>query len=366
MPKRPGLMRLWAFQALAHGSDGVMFFQWRAARAARREVPQRDASPRWDGGARLERDGPARQRARCDSRRSPGRRRVPMSRSSSAGTTGGRSTAPTTPRSSSTCRRSSAPGTGPSSTEASRSTSFRPAGELDGYRLVVAPNLYLLTDEALETVTAFVRAGGVFVCGYFSGIVDENDHVRSPEQTAALRRLLGVRVDEFWPIPPGEEVGVELSSGGSAIARDWSEWLELDGGDAIASYTSGVLAGRPAVIRNAVDAGVAYYCSAGLDAAGLASIVAAACADANVSAGRGRARGRRGLPPLLGKRVVPLPAEPHRARGRGRASADRRPHARCEPAGAARSGHRPRAVDAGYRRPSSRSRYSSPVISPRA
>ena len=36
------------------------------------------------------------------------------------------------------------------------------------------------------------------------------------------------------------------------LAREWSEWLELDGGDAIASYTSGVLAGRPAVIRNAV------------------------------------------------------------------------------------------------------------------
>ena len=68
------------------------------------------------------------------------------------------------------------------------------------------------------------------------------------------------------------------------LAREWSEWLELDGGDAIASYTSGVLAGRPAVIRNAADEGAAYYCSAGLDAAGLASIVAAACAEANVSA----------------------------------------------------------------------------------
>jgi len=35
-----------------------------------------------------------------------------------------------------------------------------PARELAGYRLVVVPNLYLLTDEALEAVTAFVREGG--------------------------------------------------------------------------------------------------------------------------------------------------------------------------------------------------------------
>ena len=31
--KGPGLMRLWSYQALARGADGVMFFQWRASRA---------------------------------------------------------------------------------------------------------------------------------------------------------------------------------------------------------------------------------------------------------------------------------------------------------------------------------------------
>ena len=90
-------------------------------------------------------------------------------------------------------------------------------------------------------------------------------------------------MDEFWPIPPGEEVAVEHSSGVSSVARDWSEWLEPDGGEPVAFYRSGVLAGLPAVIRNSVGAGVAYYCSAGLDATGLASIVRAACEDAAVA-----------------------------------------------------------------------------------
>ena len=69
----------------------------------------------------------------------------------------------------------------------------------------------------------------------------------------------------------------------AAIARDWSEWLEPDGGESVATYTSGVLAGRPAAIRHTVGDGVAYYCSAGLDAAGLGAIVASACEDAAVS-----------------------------------------------------------------------------------
>src|SRR5262249_26604664 len=30
-PKPPGVMRLWSYQAMAHGADGLMFFQWRAS-----------------------------------------------------------------------------------------------------------------------------------------------------------------------------------------------------------------------------------------------------------------------------------------------------------------------------------------------
>src|SRR5690349_12885921 len=32
--KRPGLMRLWSWQAVAHGADAVLFFQMRASRGA--------------------------------------------------------------------------------------------------------------------------------------------------------------------------------------------------------------------------------------------------------------------------------------------------------------------------------------------
>ena len=32
--KRPGVMRLWSYQAIAHGSDAVMYFQWRGRFAA--------------------------------------------------------------------------------------------------------------------------------------------------------------------------------------------------------------------------------------------------------------------------------------------------------------------------------------------
>src|SRR5439155_8510216 len=58
--KAPGQMRLWSYQALARGADGVMFFQWRQSRAGAEKhhsamVPHGpvDASPSWQEVVRL-------------------------------------------------------------------------------------------------------------------------------------------------------------------------------------------------------------------------------------------------------------------------------------------------------------------------
>ncbi len=282
VPKRPGLLRLWAFQALAHGSDGVMFFQWRAARAAAEKfhsamLPHGGTETRgWTETVRLGTELAGLEEIAGSTAQSDVAFVFDWDNWWAFDGADHPSQLLDLPAIVRSWYR-------PFFDASIAVDVVPPAGGLAGYRLVVAPNLYLLTDEALEALAAFVRDGGVFVCGYFSGIVDENDHVRSPQQRAALRRLLGVRVDEYWPIPPGEEVSVELSSGERVTARGWSEWLEPDGGEAVASYTSGVLAGRPAVIRHTVEDGVAYYCSAGLDAAGIAAIVAAACEDAAVN-----------------------------------------------------------------------------------
>ena len=70
-----------------------------------------------------------------------------------------------------------------------------PNADLGDYRLVVAPNLYLLSDDSLAALQAFASNGGVLAVGCFSCVVDERDHVRSGDVT----KLAGARVDEFWP-----------------------------------------------------------------------------------------------------------------------------------------------------------------------
>lgn len=144
-----------------------------------------------------------------------------------------------------------------------------PLDDLSRYRLVVAPHLYLLTDEEADALAAYVEAGGTLLATFFSGIVDGRDHIRLGGYPGALRDLLGVRIEEFFPLRPGE--GVRLSD--SRAGRVWSELGRAEGAEVVATFASGPVAGSPALTRRAVGAGQAWYLATRLEDAGLDSLV---------------------------------------------------------------------------------------------
>jgi beta-galactosidase len=161
-----------------------------------------------------------------------------------------------------------------------------PSADLSRYRLVVAPQSYLLRAESAENLRRYVENGGTLVVSYFSGIVDENDAVYLGGYPGALRELLGVRVEEFLPLAEGEAVLLDAAlTGGdlSGTATLWSEPVELRGAEAILTYRDGPAAGRPAVTRHAVGSGHAWYVSTRPDPATLREILRRAAADAGVA-----------------------------------------------------------------------------------
>ncbi len=156
----------------------------------------------------------------------------------------------------------------------------RPGAPLDGYKSVVVPTLYLADDAAAEAVRAYVAGGGHALVTYFSGIVDEHDHVRAGGYPGAFRDVLGVRVEEFAPLLEGEVV--TLDDGGRADV--WTEHLTLAGAEAVSTYLDGPQAGVPAVTRNDHGDGVAWYVATRTDAATTATIVRRLVAEAGVAA----------------------------------------------------------------------------------
>jgi beta-galactosidase len=163
----------------------------------------------------------------------------------------------------------------------------RPGADLDRYRLVLAPTLYLVSDADAAALRRYVEGGGHLVTTYFSGIVDEHDHVRLGGYPGAFRDLLGVRTEEFFPLLEGATV--RLDDGGTGTV--WTELLHLDGAEAVASYADGPLPGVPAVTRNRHGRGLAWYLATRLDPAATARVLAAACAEAGVEGVAGAGAG---------------------------------------------------------------------------
>ncbi len=130
-----------------------------------------------------------------------------------------------------------------------------PDADLSTYRVVVVPTLYLVSDAQAAAVRAAAEGGAHVVVTYFSGISDHDDHVRLGGYPGAFRDLLGVRVEELFPLRPGETVA--LSGGGSGT--EWSEDARATDAEVVMTYAAGPLAGRPAVTRRHVGDGVAWY-----------------------------------------------------------------------------------------------------------
>ncbi|WP_327635825.1 beta-galactosidase [Kribbella sp. NBC_00482] len=136
-----------------------------------------------------------------------------------------------------------------------------PTADLSSYTTVVVPSLYLVSDESAAALTAYVEGGGQLVVGYFSGIVDPELRVRLGGYPGAFTELLGVRVEEFHPLPIDGEIA--LSSGGHG--RVWSEDVRAVSAEVIDRYAGGVLDGKPAITRHEFGAGVAWYVSTEVD-----------------------------------------------------------------------------------------------------
>ncbi len=155
-----------------------------------------------------------------------------------------------------------------------------PAADLSGYRVVVVPTLYLCSDALAPALAAVVERGGHVLVTYFSGIVDESDHVRLGGYPGAFRELLGVRGEEFFPLAPGESV--TLDDGGRADL--WTELLTATDAEVLARYVDGPLPGTPAITRRGTARnGTAWYVATRLDEDATAALAARVLDEAGVA-----------------------------------------------------------------------------------
>lgn len=274
VPKAPGKMRLDSLQAIAHGSDGAMFFQWRQAKYGQEKFHSAMLGHRGEAsrtfretkafGAELQRLAPVRGT----------RVRASVALVVDWDAWWGSSAAESLPSQRlnwlaqahawhAACHALGHP------VDAVRAT-----GPFDGYDVVLVPNLYIADAPQAAALAEFVARGGQLVVGPFSGVVDATEKVHEGGAPGPLRGLLGVEVDEHWPVPDGIAERVRFGDGPEFANPVWGEWLEVhDGTEVVAGYSSGELDGRAALTRRTQGTGAAWYLSAVLEPAGIVALM---------------------------------------------------------------------------------------------
>ncbi|HWG84782.1 MAG TPA: beta-galactosidase, partial [Deinococcales bacterium] len=209
--KRPGVMRLQSYQAVAHGADSVMFFQMRRSAGGCEKFH----------GAVIEHHG------RSDTRvfREVSALGAEL-RALGNAVTGKRVTARAAVWFDWECWWASENSSGPSVAldyvhevwkhyDALHSLGVQvdlvgPGSDLGGYALLAAPVLYLLHLGDDEALRAFVSGGGTLVTTFLSGVADPSDRVFPGGPPGPLREPLGLWVEELDALPPEQSNRIVL------------------------------------------------------------------------------------------------------------------------------------------------------------
>jgi beta-galactosidase len=261
--KKPGVMRLWSYQGMAHGSDGFLFFQWRASMHGSEKFHSAMV-PHIGENSRIFREV------------TEFGRELPQLKEIVGSTVKADVaiildynnwwTVEFTP--------------GPTALldyltnlkayhyalfEENITTDVIPFDrDLSRYKVVIAPLLYMVKPGFRESAESFVAQGGTFITTFFSGVVNEFDEVFRGGYPGPLSDLLGVKVEEFEAMKPYVKNSLVVGEGLPGMDGDyesslWCDIVQLNGATPLAVYGSDYFKGSPALTVNAFGEGKAYY-----------------------------------------------------------------------------------------------------------
>ncbi len=284
--KKPGIMRLWSYQGLAHGSDGLCFFQWRASLKGAEKfhsamLPHAGADTRIHKeikqlGAEL-----------------PKIKEIIGSRVHSK--------IAILFDYESWWALDNKPGTTTFLEYNNQVQKFflalhemnipcdivfatDPELSFKDYDILIAPAMYIIQPGVANKIKAFVKKGGSFLTNFSSGMVDETEAVFEGGYPGPLRDLLGFWVEEFESILEGVDNSVKLSNklGGkkeSYPATIWADILRLETAKSIGKWTKDFYKGKTCLTENKFGKGKAYYIGTDLGVEFNKTILAKLCKD---------------------------------------------------------------------------------------
>ena len=258
---KPGELRLWTHQSIAHGADAIVYFRWRTARVGTEQY--------WHGI--LDHHGiPGRRYAEvCQvgeelhkiSEVVAGSQNKPMvAIMQSYDTRFAFQVQPNNPR---------------FSYEQHIQDFYRgffnnnisvdivsEKDPLDGYKVVIVPSMYILTEDTAATLEKFAAEGGIVVFTPRTGVKDESNTIVNMKLPGLAAKMCGIEIEEYISMPVDEDNRVRF---GIPELEDefptsvWADVIEPNGAKVVAWHTQGFYAEKPAATINQFKKGKVIY-----------------------------------------------------------------------------------------------------------
>lgn len=259
--KRPGVLRLWSYLAVAHGADSVMYFQWRRGRGSWeklhtavvehsgrdntrvfKEVSQigkelmalggnvvgagTDAKVAllfdWDNWWALdEASGPIADKKYIATiqkhYRAFFRKNIPVDM-------------------------------------------VFPDSDFSKYEVLIAPMMYMVKAGVADKIQQMVKRGGSFVTTYFSGVVDETDLAFEIGYPGPLHDVLGIHVEEIDALFPDKGNTIVMADrSGAYECNHLADLVVMGGATVLATFGSDFYRGRTALTEHPFGNGKGYF-----------------------------------------------------------------------------------------------------------
>lgn len=130
--------------------------------------------------------------------------------------------------------------------------------DFSGYKLIAAPLLYMIKGDIDHRLKDYAGGGGRIILTCLSGYVNENDYVTTGGYPGKLRELAGIWVEETDAPPEGRQ-NYFWYQNHQYPAQVLCDIIHLEGAEQVSAYHTDFYAGEPVITRNVYGKGVVDY-----------------------------------------------------------------------------------------------------------
>jgi beta-galactosidase len=261
VPPKPGEMRLWAYQSVAHGADAIIYFRWRTCRTGTEQywhgvldhhgIPGRRYDEAAKMGSELQKIGEIIEGSQIKSR---------IAIMQSYDTRFAFQVQPNNPR---------------FGYESHIQDVYRgfynrnvpvdiisEKGDLNGFKVVIVPAMYVLSEETATNLEIFSAEGGIVVFTPRTGVKDIDNKVVNLKLPGLVAKMAGVEVEEYVSLPEDEDSKVHFTLPNleeEFTASVWADVLKPTTARVAARYSQDYYANQAAVTMNTFGDGKVIY-----------------------------------------------------------------------------------------------------------